>query len=715
MSSPPISLSFIERIRQTQYTLQCEWSMNRVETTYRKQQYDRMLSSFVDCLALQKRHYMLVYQILNLLRSPNRPLPPYWTSILATVPAEVSEAPYPPIERIFQKLPRCRDPEVIDALTFCGIPPYFSFFMTSFGIRAFLDLLEPFQEQPSLYDCYARMAFASPLFISFASDVFQPILSPLLPDRPIPPFEGLSRRIQERWKRALPTMPPVVSRLLESASDPERTLSNSFFDVALDCQRAKVFGLVDYSRDLTEELVILLRALLTIESKFNILGALVSLTTSGVACRFALFTDSDRQTVPALFQPVLLSTFDFNAWAAVQLPGSQFVQPSVYEVRAYLHTGEEETFCIHNANEATMAVDHFRVDAALRHLLQDADPIPRFKSLPRKLSIKDFFVDFLLRRGPRETFARRYDNLTTIQWKSGLFSDESKILAALSHTPLTRKKEIRALSAFTALWDTFVQANKETQLARDAIQEVFYSLPVFRWCRKYVTTPFPLYVRNPGALNADLRSLLEKWNIEPLFSTSQSEIIYSFLSREISFEAFRKTMPQIRRLDEELNTLFSQNADALCNDMFPFTPVKGQWNKNQWLRERLNDLKTQTEYFDRVCFAATESAPICKLREFGRAFGMVRRSFVENCPPSKELGEDELLPALIGFVILANPPGLVSNLVFICEFCGSPRYDRLFHQHLVQPVSVLRMTCRYLRDPQILVDLGYLSVTEAQM
>jgi hypothetical protein len=38
-----ISLELIDALRETKYQLQCEWSMNRVETNLRKQQYDAML------------------------------------------------------------------------------------------------------------------------------------------------------------------------------------------------------------------------------------------------------------------------------------------------------------------------------------------------------------------------------------------------------------------------------------------------------------------------------------------------------------------------------------------------------------------------------------------------------------------------------------------------------------------------------------------------
>jgi hypothetical protein len=251
--------------------------------------------------------------------------------------------------------------------------------------------------------------------------------------------------------------------------------------------------------------------------------------------------------------------------------------------------------------------------------------------------------------------------------------------------------------------------NTETEVARDAVRELFYALPVFRWCSRHAQPPRTRYVRSPGALAADFVRLQERWAADPPLAAPHPEMVYAFLARELSFEVFRRSMPQIQRLDRELGELFGRSADALCDDLFPVAPgPPGRWDKNQWLRDRVRRLTARPEFFERLRFAAAESAPIRKLREFGRAFAMVRKDFIENFPPSKDLGEDELLPAQIACVIVANPPALASNLAFICEFCAAPNYDRLFLQNLIQPLSVLRMVCRYLSDSQMLVDMGYL-------
>jgi hypothetical protein len=207
--------------------------------------------------------------------------------------------------------------------------------------------------------------------------------------------------------------------------------------------------------------------------------------------------------------------------------------------------------------------------------------------------------------------------------------------------------------------------------------------------------------------------LRDKWFADPLIQGAPSQTIasaiYGYLTREVSFEGFQKQHPEFHALDMQLSEMFQISFKKLCDDLFPFKGEDtGGWNKNKWMREHMEKLRGYDECFDILKFAAIESAPIQKLLAFGRAFRFVRTFYIENFPPSKQLGEDELLPGVIGFIILGNPPAIVSNLAFICEFCLSPRYETLFQHSLVQPLSLLRATCKYLPNWQRLAELGYI-------
>jgi hypothetical protein len=81
-----ISLDFIHEVQKTQYGLQCEWSMNQVEQHYRCAQYVSLESGYIERLAQHKRHYMLVYLLLDLVNLPTPSFPIYFDSFLRRSP-----------------------------------------------------------------------------------------------------------------------------------------------------------------------------------------------------------------------------------------------------------------------------------------------------------------------------------------------------------------------------------------------------------------------------------------------------------------------------------------------------------------------------------------------------------------------------------------------------------------------------------------------------
>jgi hypothetical protein len=280
-------------------------------------------------------------------------------------------------------------------------------------------------------------------------------------------------------------------------------------------------------------------------------------------------------------------------------------------------------------------------------------------------------------------------------------------MAALANAPLERKKEVRALSAFALRWDTFAVLNSETKDPREAVVDRFHSLLVFRWADDILKRPGQDYADSPRALVTDFVRLCDCWESQAPYPFTRKDILYAFLARNLSFELFRLCASPLRALDDELNSKFSLQVDELCDELFPTRPVNARvWNKFNWLRTKLELIKRHTELLDAFTNATIESAPIRKVQEFGKAFLLIRKYFIDRCPPSEELGEDELLPAAIGSVVVINPPALVSNLAFLTLFCMPPEVAPMFENQIAQPMSVLRILCKHLRDPQALINMG---------
>jgi hypothetical protein len=94
-----ISLEFVTQLRDTQYALQCEWSMNQVETHYRRQQYAHLESGYLNCLLTQKYYFMIMFLLVRHFKDPKSPLPEWYTALLNPQPLEHAAGSFPAIDQ----------------------------------------------------------------------------------------------------------------------------------------------------------------------------------------------------------------------------------------------------------------------------------------------------------------------------------------------------------------------------------------------------------------------------------------------------------------------------------------------------------------------------------------------------------------------------------------------------------------------------------------
>jgi hypothetical protein len=57
-----------------------------------------------------------------------------------------------------------------------------------------------------------------------------------------------------------------------------------------------------------------------------------------------------------------------------------------------------------------------------------------------------------------------------------------------------------------------------------------------------------------------------------------------------------------------------------------------------------------------------------------------------------------LLPAVVGFVYVAQPPAIVSNLIYVGEFCDGSAFDALFGALATPVIGALRIVAENLPD-----------------
>jgi hypothetical protein len=116
---------------------------------------------------------------------------------------------------------------------------------------------------------------------------------------------------------------------------------------------ARVFGLVAFQQHLPMQLLDCLRSLLLATSHANILAGMVAAARASKSVGIALLTNQDREATPSLFQRLLMSPVDFNAYSATSIRG-QYFHPNEYWLGAYLQSGDIEQESVHNQLEMTM-------------------------------------------------------------------------------------------------------------------------------------------------------------------------------------------------------------------------------------------------------------------------------------------------------------------------------------------------------------------------
>jgi hypothetical protein len=442
---------------------------------------------------------------------------------------------------------------------------------------------------------------------------------------------------------------------------------------------------VSFFQTLTPELTELLRSLLTIDGSEPILAQLVELSLRSTSAQVPFLDQDDRTDLPLHFQRTLISSVDLNCYPALPIRG-QIVMPSVYEVCAYMMAGEEEGGSVHNLAELTTT--GLRPEAVLRHLLQAADPLPAFDVEP-EIPPRNFFMQYLARRGPHETYAARMELFETldaaIDW-----DNRHQLNGLMKNASLERTKELRALSAFSRIDEKYRVLDALSGEVQHGTRKTFaflLLLPTFKRKVRNLIGP-----ADAAALVADF----PKANIPPPPNLGRNasffpELAYGYLTQRVSFEAFREGRPDLRDLDQALNQRIGRESSEL---------ILGLFQTNEWLHGEVMSLRARPDLFEIIQRAAIESNPIPKVVEFARVFATVSKVLALR-KVNKGLGEDEFMPAKVAFVFLSNPPSLASNFVFINLFCLRPEFEGLFDDSAVLPNAVLTYVIKALLDMSI--------------
>jgi hypothetical protein len=534
-----------------------------------------------------------------------------------------------------------------------------------------------------IYDALARVVFVTPGFLSFVRAVFPPVLCPILMLSSPPSLELLVSGIKSNWGANLGLLPSVVIQLLSGATDPRTTLARAFFDIALDSNHAIVYGLIDFNQTLPPALTSVLRSLLSV-GELTILDDLVHMATHSVRHMVPVLTLHHREQVPSLFDSLLLSDLDMAAYTAV-VNGIPFNSPPEWVLQVVHTTVETVGDSLFESSEHTMRSN------TEGHLLQNADPLPTFHEIPDGLDIDTFLDEYLLNRGTRRSRTGRRDSLAALRTFVRPFT-EGQIGNLARRVSIDRKREILLLTIVQDMTAIVGDIRNESHAIRENAERVFYYVYHRKFWAEQRRVNIDAIFAHPNLLFESIAAVTRSFGKS--HTKFAPQLIYGFVTAEFDFAAFKQARPELIALDVRVAQALAE-PDSITAADFPRTNVDNpnKFNKAAWMLDQIEKLKGRRDLLDIVKVACLESSPARKISEFQRGLREARNFFAKDFPPSMEMGEDEFTPIMIAYVTIANPLDLVSNFVFIAEFCGAAAISHLFEAMIIHPMVVLKAIC----------------------
>jgi hypothetical protein len=309
----------------------------------------------------------------------------------------------------------------------------------------------------------------------------------------------------------------------------------------------------------------------------------------------------------------------------------------------------------------------------LRHLLQSADPIPAFSTLPDEHDPTSFLREWLVRRGPRATRVQRRRDLDGLLRSFGNHrATQERIIEVLQGVNLERTKEIEALSAFTSTASIISGITRASARVLARIERSFETLLAGKEAPSAIAPggDFSRYCGDPTCVTLDFEARMA--DAGRLGLRHAPEIVFLAMTRAFSVEAFRSERDGLEAMDREATKHFRSKQGEFI-EKFVRAPLvsrtAGGFNMEGWVMEKVMKMEDEAGLLDALRGAFDEGNPLRKMRQVEFAFRQAIEFVGRDLPAGQMIGGDQITPILFAYVIVANPEHLVSNWVFIREFC----------------------------------------------
>lgn len=394
--------------------------------------------------------------------------------------------------------------------------------------------------------------------------------------------------------------------------------------------------------------------------------------------KYHLFSLSNIFNNKEIFQTKLLSSIDIDYIKIASGSLKRFKLPKKIQYYNDYKSEYQNNIIQASVSESTRIGRAFLIAPMIRHLLQRADPIPTFKSVPTNFKISDFIYSFLVKRGEisyRQEREMQFNQMISMIPSNRL--DEKTVKSALSCISFKRMNPIRLLSNFTSI-------EMKLQRMNDMIDTQFSEIQVVieandKLYEKFTALRRPIeYIKTPSFLAEDFDSSVQKITLIPDFNQTRNfpKILFASISEKVdivTFAAQRDKTKKLPRPLKEYDEKFKEKAvqhflDFLRDEFYSHCTNSSfsQFNEWSYLASKISSVPVEkNEILEILNDAFQESSLMRKVERISIAMNLFFKHLSSGFPPNKILDSDQLTPSSIALILCANPPMAITNLAYL--------------------------------------------------
>jgi hypothetical protein len=162
------------------------------------------------------------------------------------------------------------------------------------------------------------------------------------------------------------------------------------------------------------------------------------------------------------------------------------------------------------------------------------------------------------------------------------------------------------------------------------------------------------------------------------------------LTAAFSFEQYRALRAGLQDADLKMEKFVQTNRDPLLSKYLR-APAgsSGDFDLEAWYHAVVKTLSENQDLVALIRTAAQEPHPLRKLERLNQAMVAVKEVAQADLAAYKLLTPEETKPIFIAFIIATNPPYLVSNRVYLADFCSISELASVIQGFVASPLDLL--------------------------